>query len=440
MIERISDAKFLSWISDDSLSEDFNLLNAFLEHYSPEFDDFFELFLNPHEEFSKQRKLAKLKERTENPMHKLTLNKTLLTFFKLKNMPKYLSRKEFKDMIWTHFNLPEIFVTTLINQIDEKNIGLSHKRQKVKFSSVQAYFGKNFKDKTIDDLLVFLITGKIDCQYLTYSDFPNFIYDALENYQRKDFENPMIYSSFVDYVITKIFIAFDPENKGRIERRNLKMDRFIKTLKTVAIPEHFLVVYKIYNDLLDDTNTLTIDGLCRYDHHRVLRPIIQRFVDVIYTPAKQRKDPILSNKITFITFVYFITFLEDKGSISALNVWFRVCDNDCDGVISISEIQDLYEMQIKEFKSKDKTDEQYDTFEMVLPRILDMIESNTTKITRSVLKNSKKWVHFFNMLIDPVLFNDFDLLDPISNVVDHIVVKSELWDAFINHYIKKYGI
>ena len=77
---------------------------------------------------------------------------------------------------------------------------------------------------------------------------------------------------------------------------------------------------------------------------------------------------------------------------------------------------------------------------MVLPRILDMIETNTTKITRLVLKNSKKWVHFFNMLIDPVLFNDFDLLDPLSNVVDHIVIKSELWDSFINHYIKKYGI
>ena len=440
MINRLADSKFLTWISDDSLTEDFNLLQAFLGNYSPEFEDFFDLFLNPHEEFSKQRKLAKLKEKTENPMHKLTLNKTLATFFKLKNMPNYLSRREFKDLIWTHFNLPSIFVTTLMNQIDERNTRLSHKHQKVKFVAVQNYFGTNFKDKTIDDLLVFLITGRMDARFLTYSDFPSFIFDALESYQIKEFEDPKMYSSFVDYVITKLFIAFDPENKGRIERRNFKMDRFIKTLNAVAIPEHFLVVYKIYRDLCDDSGILTVDSLCKYDHHRILKPIVERFLNVIHTPAKQRADPTVGKKITFITFVYYITFLEDKGSNSALNVWFRVCDNDCDGIISISEIQELYEMQIKEIKARDKNDEEYDTFDMVLPRILDMIDSNSTKVTRMVLSNSKKWVHFFNMLIDPAMFNDYELLDPVSNVVDHIIIKSELWDSFINHFIKKFGI
>ena len=111
------------------------------------------------------------------------------------------------------------------------------------------------------------------------------------------------------------------------------------------------IVYKIYKDLRSGSKSyITVDDLVRYDKKRICKEIVVRFLQVLNTPTKNTCHPVTSNKVSFVTFVYYITFLEDKGSLSALNVWFRVCDDDGDGIISISELEELYNMQIKQIK------------------------------------------------------------------------------------------
>ena len=435
MQQRIGEAKFLNWMSDDSLSDDFKLLRMFINEKSNDYSNFFNLFLNPNQKYLLQKTLTKVGN--HNSLVKLTLNKTISAILKLKNEETHLSRSKFIDFIQSYFAIPELLATTLMCMIQPKNAGIPQEKQRVRFSSVQKFFAKHFLNKTIDDVLIFLITGSTDTEYVVFEQLPVFLYECLDKYHKKDLTNDKLYSSFIDYVIVKLFIVFDVENKGRIDRKCLTMDSFIKALEAVSIPEHFLVVYKIYKELgAGKKSAITIDDLCRYDKRRICRPVVERFLTVINTPTKKGYTAPATDKVSFVTFVYYITMLEDKGSISALNVWFRVCDDDCDGLISVAEMEELYNMQIKEIKEMGSGE--YDTFEMVLPRIMDMINTSKSSLSRSDIRKSNKWQYFFNMLLDPKIFDDYDLSDPLLSYVESVQVNTSLWDDFIASKMSSY--
>ncbi|KAM9989878.1 hypothetical protein ACTFIY_005938 [Dictyostelium cf. discoideum] len=218
---------------------------------------------------------------------------------------------------------------------------------------------------------------------------------------------PEFQDRYQETIIIRIFYG-TCRNRGRITAKDLKTNNFIRSLSLLdAEPdinkhleyfsyEHFYVIYCKFweldmdHDLFIDSNDLAKYGSCS------LTPlIIERIIaNSIFT------KPLfgIRNKISYQDFVWFILSEEDKTSETSIEFWFSCCDLDCDGFLSLYEMDTFYKEQKQRL---DYLNLDPPVFKDLLCQILDMIKPEAIeKITLLDLKSSKMSGYLFNVLFN----------------------------------------
>jgi serine/threonine-protein phosphatase 2A regulatory subunit B'' len=104
------------------------------------------------------------------------------------------------------------------------------------------------------------------------------------------------------------------------------------------------------------------------------------------------------NRVDFRSFSYFLMCTEDKTSPTAIRFWYRLCDLDDDGILSIREIEELYEVQFERMRI---TGNETIPFSDILRQLIDMVDPRETGvISIDDLLKGKMADGFFNTLFD----------------------------------------
>ena len=213
----------------------------------------------------------------------------------------------------------------------------------------------------------------------------------------------------VETVITRIFFTgsrFPPSLDQDIlsggvrgmnmrEFKQLKLRKILDSLVTISINDereffaykHFFVIYCKYFDV-DGAMQLRIDAehLQRYENgslnpvacdritkasglyhawrmetngifklksytfnaNSVRKSVLESGVDLSYDDSQAQAQPFaqrIYGTLNFPDFMWFVLAEEDRTSLAALEYWFRIIDVDEDGVISLFELEQFWELQ-----------------------------------------------------------------------------------------------
>jgi serine/threonine-protein phosphatase 2A regulatory subunit B'' len=133
--------------------------------------------------------------------------------------------------------------------------------------------------------------------------------------------------------------------------------------------------------------------------------------------------------VDFRSFIYLLISTEDKTSLTSINLWFKLCDLDDDGVLSVHEIARLYEQQYERLAV---TGNETIPFPDILRQLLDVIRpANLKYFTVADLVASKQAPLFFNTLVDLQKFIQQEYQPAaLEQEMDEIVKKLTPWEYF----------
>jgi serine/threonine-protein phosphatase 2A regulatory subunit B'' len=161
---------------------------------------------------------------------------------------------------------------------------------------------------------------------------------------------------YVDFVVARIFFILDPELRGTAGihqfRRADLAGRLYDTCQLADVNEatslfcyqHFYVTFCKFWDLdMDGDTFISRDGLEKFNDNALSPIVINRFVNLSFAPRSFGPKQV----IDFRSFTYLLMCTEDKTNLTAINFWYRLCDLDDDGVLSLHEIAALYAQQFQ---------------------------------------------------------------------------------------------
>jgi serine/threonine-protein phosphatase 2A regulatory subunit B'' len=129
-------------------------------------------------------------------------------------------------------------------------------------------------------------------------------------------------------------------------------------------------------------------------------------------------------------FSYFLISTEDKTSPTAINFWFKLCDLDDDRVLSITEIELLYDVQFERMRI---TGNETIAFSDIVRQLMDMVRpENLGRVTLKDLLRSKMTDMFFNILFDLQKFLLREYQSPLMNTgFDEATKNMSPWEIFV---------
>ena len=422
MKNRILDSLFIKWMSEKDLEIHFNYLKNFLE----DSDIDIEIFLNNF--LIKPQKKSKLKElnisnfyfkdfKTIDDFNNHFKNEN---FFDL-NQIKLIFSNFFQIHTILHFNLLKLLD---INFIETKNYRISQK-------NLINFFNKFLFNKSIIDINLLIITANEKSNYISFNDLTPIIYTniLMDNQFKELHKNQNLLSRFVDYLLINFFFWNDHENKKLIFKNDFNINKFYESITFNKNFENFKAIFKLYKLLiLKNFNYLTINDLFNYNNFRIPKILLERLINLI----KNNKN---SKKISFLEFCLFLMYIEEKNSLSSLNIWFKVCDLDDNGFLSFYELEKIIKLQEENLKFHNL---EIEKFNNIINQILDLINNKSNCIYLFDLKNSFNWGNFFNILIDYKYFDYYENLDPIYNYISIGDIKNfSKWEEFCNFLISQ---
>lgn len=388
MHQRLSDSFFLEWISSTTVNDDFKYLDTFLNSKSSNCVNFLKHFLSGETHDLMEYQINILKGHLEQFYIHDTLSESIQNYKDLTKNTDSLKilRRKFEDVFEIPYWLNSIFFKNILHSKSDK---ISDRDKTIIYEFLDEHFSK----KTLNDLFYFVITGDLKLNYIEASR----LYISIDYYFKHDSEinefikNGVYYSPFINFVIVRLLILFDPQKRNRIEKRNMNCKQFITNLSKYAVIKDFKVLYDHFRELLPNPkkNTLNAEALTRYEGNRISREIADRYVTLLYREQK--------TGISFTDFSFFIIHLEDKSTLAALHFWFKICDLDDDDVLSISEFKRLYKIQKNIMKINRM---EVSKFKHILPQILDMLDPSKSSFTITDVKKSNKWDVLFDLLLD----------------------------------------
>lgn len=399
---RYMDSQFLLWIGNPDISNDFTALEMFLKTDCTEAKKFLECFLTGKKISRKyQPKLLIPTFYSNIPEHVSTI-------------PKYgpndkLSKQKIGKIIQKHYGIPSFFAEHICNAY---GMEIMKNKGYLQFKYLEDFFtkisGKKQEEKIFYSILCNKKEGKekeclLPNMFLDIIDC--YIIEQMSNLKNAGLdsnENEKIYSAFISYIISRLFIIYDPEFRGNITKMALSQNDFMKSLDLVSDFEDFQVIYERFMNLdTECKHSITMSQLASYDSNRVDILLVKRALNILPSVLDEQE-------ISFGNFVSYVTLLDFKETPAALNFWFRVCDLDDDGEISFSELIRLYRKQKRAVRKEAKVQK----FHNILPYIIDMLNlQQSTSITRAKLKNSNLWRDFFNIFVDSYEFKMMDLYE-----------------------------
>lgn len=403
-IERVFSAEFLKWISNSQFSNDFENLKVQLESGYPNYQKFIPTFLSGSPSSSNVLMLDKSND--IKPFYFPRSNHHQSLFKDLFPPNHKIDRNLLANILIERYNLPSFISVPLMIQINPKSMQSNHKY--IRFHSLIP-LGEILDLKENQDLIFSIITYNKGRNYAVADDFGFYLVSYLQSNPKFKFclTNTSECSIFSRYILMNLILTYDPEFRGRITRQNFVSQDFIQILDGVSNFEKFKEIYQIFEALdIQKKDSLSFKDLLSYDHKRIHPKVLERVWR--FLPGKKVND-----RITFADFVVFVILLEEKELQASLNFWFRVCDIEEDGILSLGEMKIWFQYQKQMLKLMNTDTEK---FKELVPQIMDMMGSNATQWTRRQIKESGSWVRLFNILIDPKLFYGyFELREDYAN-------------------------
>ena len=386
---------FLQWISSKSLTLDFENMKSCLSSGYPEISSFVPNFLTgsklPFFD-SKGNKIPCFysKAQTSFPVP-----------FKEMYSPNHkVDKISLARILLERYKIPEFFSFPLMLQINPRSIQSHH--EYVRFSSLIP-LGEILDSKQERERIFYLLLFGRNRDYLIADDFGFYVVRYIQTNHKFDLykKNTNECSIFSRYILMNLVLVFDPEFRGKITRQQFLKHDFIQVLDEISDFEKFKEIYSLFDELdIQKKGSLSFEEVLLYDHRRVHSQVLSRIWK--FLPGNKIND-----RITFGDFVVYVLLLEFKESEAALNFWFKVCDIEEDGILSLNEMSVWYHLQKQMLKAMNSESEK---FKQLVPQIMDMMGSNATQWTRSQIKESGAWPRLYNILIDPKLFYGYFLL------------------------------
>jgi serine/threonine-protein phosphatase 2A regulatory subunit B'' len=191
--------------------------------------------------------------------------------------------------------------------------------------------------------------------------------------------------------------------------------------------QHFYVTFCKFWDLDGDGDGIIANEDVEKFNDSALSPLIcDRFTKSPFAPRSF--SPI--RMIDFRSFTYLLMCTEDKTTLTSMNFWFRLCDLDDDGVISIHEIEQLYAQQ---YERMGMTGNDTIPFGDILRQLIDAIRpAHPEFITLDDLIVSKQADLFFTTLVDihKFLYREYQApaYDPDA---EELAKKFTPWDIYV---------
>lgn len=284
--------------------------------------------------------------------------------------------------------------------------------------------------------------AKPGCNYLEQEDFIPLLQDIVDTHSGLTFlkDAPEFHSRYITTVIQRIFYIVNRSWTGRITMMELRRSNFLQTLALLEEEddinqitdyfsyEHFYVIYCKFWEL-DTDHDLYIDpkDLGRYNDHASSNRIIERLFSGAVTrgSAVQRE-----NRMSYAEFVWFLISEEDKKNPTSIEYWFRCMDIDGDGVLSMFELEYLYEEQCERME---RMGIEPLPFQDLLCQMLDLVKPESLgKITLGDLKRCRMAHIFFDTFFNLEKYLDHEQRDPfaVQKDVDSEGPEPSDWDKY----------
>ncbi|XP_040283539.1 serine/threonine-protein phosphatase 2A regulatory subunit B'' subunit alpha isoform X2 [Bufo bufo] len=294
-----------------------------------------------------------------------------------------------------------------------------------------------------DDSSKFMhLLAKPGCSYLEQEDFIPLLQDIVDTHPGLTFlkEAPEFHSRYITTVIQRIFYTVNRSWSGRITSTELRRSNFLQTLALLEEEddinqvtdyfsyEHFYVIYCKFWEL-DTDHDLYIDqkDLARYNDHASSNRIIER----IFSGAVTRGNAIQrEGRMSYAEFVWFLISEEDKKNPTSIEYWFRCMDLDGDGVLSMYELEYLYEEQCEKMETMGIEPL---PFQDLLCQLLDLVKPEVEgRITLKDLKRCKMAHIFYDTCFNLEKYLDHEQRDPfaLQKDVDSETPEPSDWDRY----------
>lgn len=275
------------------------------------------------------------------------------------------------------------------------------------------------------------------------NDLTLFVQSIIETHESLNFlENePLFQEKFVDFIVTRCFYQMDTELRGTASVMQFRKygiaSIFLNAFQMPDINEthhifnyqHFYVAFCKFWDLdVDNDGFICKDDMFKFNDSTISPLIIERFFKSNSYPRNQSKRQV----IDFPAFSYFLMSSEDKTNRTSINFWYRICDLDDDGILSMSEIEQLYAVQFEQIKM---TGNETIPFEDIQKQLIDVIAPvNPAYVTVEDLIRSKQADMFFNTLFDIQKFLTKEYQFPMVNPsLDEATKGLTPWETYVLH-------
>lgn len=287
-----------------------------------------------------------------------------------------------------------------------------------------------------------LVVGDAARSTAVSSDLLPFVREIVRTHRSLEFlvDEPMFQEKFIDFIATRCFFIMDTELRGTVGLQHFrKMDLAsvfynaenmadVNDSRHIFNYQHFYVVFCKFWDIDGDSDELiSKNDLLRFNEFSISPVIAERLFRANFYPLSRNKR---KNYLDFTSFAYFLMSSEDKSNLTAINFWYKLCDLDDDGVLSIKEIEYLYDIQFERMKN---TGNETIPFDDIFRQLMDMINPNCQSyITIHDLVSSKMADVFFNTISDLQKFLMREYQYPLLNLdMDELTKDLSKWEIYV---------
>lgn len=272
-----------------------------------------------------------------------------------------------------------------------------------------AFWKENFIGWDYNTRFFNMLTFGQDRDYIFPSDLVPYVSVVVRTHKSLSFllSESSFLEKFVDFIITRMFYNIDSELRGTLSLQQFRkfdiISEFYEAEKMEDVNsthrmfnyQHFYVTFCKFWELDGDSDGyLTEEEMGKYNSSSISPMVIRRYLCASFYPRDSSRNP----KFNFTQFAYFLMSVEDKTSRTATNFWFKLCDLDDDGALSMREIEYIYYSMHERMRNNGQ---ETVPFTDVIKQLLDMVNPDGHPwITLEDLLKTKMGEQFFNSLVD----------------------------------------
>jgi serine/threonine-protein phosphatase 2A regulatory subunit B'' len=303
-----------------------------------------------------------------------------------------------------------------------------------------AFWEENFLGRSPNERLLRLLAGP-GRQIITPHDLTPYVNAISLTHPSLQFlqEEQGFFIHYVDFVVTRIFFVLDPELRGTADIRQFRRADLagllfsicqmadVNEATSIFCYQHFYVTFCKFWDLdMDGDGCVSCDDLVKFNDGALSPIICDRFVNFTFAPQSFAGRRV----VDFRSFTYLLMCTEDKTNLTSINFWYRLCDLDDDGVLSLNEIARLYAQQ---FERMGMTGDETIPFGDILRQLIDAVKpAKPSVVTVKDIVASKQAELFFTTLVDlqKFIIREYHAPD-FDPDAEELARKLSPWDIYV---------